>query len=223
MVHAALTAEPAAPGVVILPDVRGLHPFYRDLAERFAQAGVHATAIDYFGRTAGIGERGEGFEYRVHVDQTTPDTVAVDVAAAVTHVRSEEGGGASRVFTVGFCFGGRKSLNQAGREHGLAGVIGFYPWPQKGGPDDRDAPVDLAPTYRCPVLALFGGADRGISQEDVGRLERALEAAGVQHEIATYEGAPHSFFDRSYDVWKDACDDTWRRVLRFVGAASEDA
>ncbi len=45
----------------VLPDVRGLHPFYRDLAMRSAEAGMHAVAIDYFGRTAGLGERNEDF------------------------------------------------------------------------------------------------------------------------------------------------------------------
>src|ERR1700694_2387153 len=32
-------------GVVLAPDVRGLHPFYEELAERFASAGVHAVAV----------------------------------------------------------------------------------------------------------------------------------------------------------------------------------
>src|SRR5438105_5635380 len=46
-------------GIVILPDVRGLYRFYVELAERFAQAGHHAIALDYFGRTAGLGPRVE--------------------------------------------------------------------------------------------------------------------------------------------------------------------
>src|SRR3954469_8905897 len=50
--------EPRGPAVVVLPDVRGLYRFYVELAERFAAAGHHAVAIDYFGRTAGTGERG---------------------------------------------------------------------------------------------------------------------------------------------------------------------
>src|SRR6266545_7219871 len=68
----ARTGDAGAPGVVILPDVRGLHPFYRDLAVRFAEAGVHATAIDYFGRTAGPEPRGDHFDYEPHVIQTKP-------------------------------------------------------------------------------------------------------------------------------------------------------
>ena len=54
--------EPSGRAVVILPDVRGLYPFYSELAERFAQAGHHAIALDYFGRTAGLGPRDERFE-----------------------------------------------------------------------------------------------------------------------------------------------------------------
>ena len=68
----AATGATGGPGIVILPDVRGLHDFYRELAIRFAGAGVHATAIDYFGRTAGIGTsdaRGDDFEYMPHVQQ----------------------------------------------------------------------------------------------------------------------------------------------------------
>src|SRR6266487_2122019 len=107
----ATTGEPGGPGVAILPDVRGLHPFYKELGQRFAEAGVHATAIDYYGRTAGIGERGDDFEYRPHREQTEPDQIAQDVAAAVNHLRSPEGGEVDTVFTVGFCFGGRNSFN----------------------------------------------------------------------------------------------------------------
>ena len=53
--------------IVVLPDVRGLHAYYRDLALRFAEHGIEAIAIDYFGRTAGIGDRGPGFDYQPHV------------------------------------------------------------------------------------------------------------------------------------------------------------
>jgi carboxymethylenebutenolidase len=217
MAFTATTAEPGAPGIVILPDVRGLHPFYTDLAERFASAGVHATALDYFGRTAGTGDRGDDFPYRGHVDQTTPDGVAADTAAAVAHLRTGAGGAAPTVYTVGFCFGGRNSFNQAARGHGLDGVIGFYGVPQQRGDDDANAPTVLSAGYACKVLGLFGGADTAIPPEAVEAFGAALDGAGVAHELVTYPDAPHSFFDRSFDEHKDACDDAWKRMLRFVG------
>ena len=213
--------EPGGPGMVILPDIRGLHRFYQELALRFAEAGIHATAFDYFGRTAGIGSgdaRGERFELMPHVQRTHPDTIAADVAATADHVRSPEGGAATSVFTVGFCFGGRGSFNQAARGHGLAGVIGFYGRVGEREPGDADAPVLLAKSYASPVLGLFGGADTAISADDVAAFGHALDDAGIRHELVTYDGAPHSFFDRTFDQYRDACDDAWRRILGFVEA-----
>src|SRR5574340_1232540 len=65
--YVARPAESPRANVVILPDVRGLHPFYKELAQRFAETGTRALAVDYFGRTAGIGPRDETFEYQPHV------------------------------------------------------------------------------------------------------------------------------------------------------------
>ena len=69
-----LAARRAPTGVVVLPDVRGLFRFYEQLAERFAAAGHPAIAIDYFGRTAGLGPRDENFEYMPHVSRPRPRT-----------------------------------------------------------------------------------------------------------------------------------------------------
>jgi carboxymethylenebutenolidase len=209
--------EADAPGIMIVPDIRGLHPFYEDLAVRFAEAGVHATVLDPFGRTAGLGPRGEDFDAMSHVARLTAGGVGADTRATIEHLRSDAGGGADRMFSVGFCMGGRISFNQAWREHGLSGVIGFYGGPQGRGPDDDTAPVRLAPQYRCPVLGFFGGADENIPLEAVEAFRRALDDAGVPNEIVVYEGASHSFFDWAYERSRDAGEDAWRRMLAFVG------
>jgi carboxymethylenebutenolidase len=63
----ASAAEPAGAAVVILPDVRGLFPFYQRLVEHFGSVGVEAVAIDYFGRTDGTGERDAEFDFLPHL------------------------------------------------------------------------------------------------------------------------------------------------------------
>ena len=68
----------------------------------------------------------------------------------------------------------------------------------------------------CPILALQAGDDQGITAEDNAAFEQALTDAGVEHELVTYEGAPHSFFDRKHEEFADASDDAWRRMLAFV-------
>jgi carboxymethylenebutenolidase len=205
--------EPTGAGVVILPDVRGLYRFYEELALRFAERGLRAIAIDYFGRTAGVGKRDDEFEYRPHVQQTTPEGIQADVRAAVEWLRRE---GCRAVFTVGFCFGGHHSWLAAAGGHELAGAIGLYGVP--GERDGRPGPIQRAGEMEAPILALQAGADANITAEANAELERALEAAGVEHELVTYEGAPHSFFDRKQEAFAEASEDAWRRVLAFIDA-----
>jgi carboxymethylenebutenolidase len=205
-----------APGVVILPDVRGLHPFYEALAVRFSQAGAHAVAIDYYGRTAGNSPRGDDFNWKPHFTQVRDSTVALDVAAATAFLMSPLGGRAARVFTVGFCFGGRISFNQAASGLDLAGVIGFYGRVVEEEPGDNGAPLNLIHAYRCPVLGFFGGDDPKITPEHATAFRQALEAAGVDNEVVVYDNAPHSFFDRTVTDHEAAARDAWTRMLRFM-------
>lgn len=203
-----------ATGVVILPDVRGLYRFYEELAVRLAEAGHDAIAIDYFGRTAGIGDRSDQFPYQEHVPQVTHEGMTADVAAAVARLR--EANPERRIFTLGFCFGGSSAWQQAAYGHRLAGAIGFYGRPDGQRPQGARTPIDLAPEMASPILALMGGADPGIPAETVAVFDQALTTAGVEHEVVTYEGAPHSFFDRKYDEFADQSADAWTRVLEFI-------
>lgn len=212
---AARSSSPPAAGIVVLPDVRGLFRFYEELAMRFAETGVNAVAIDYFGRTAGVGKRDADFAFMEHVAQTKQDQIAQDVSVAVGYLRSPQGGSCRAVFTVGFCFGGSNSWMQAAQGHGLSGVIGFYGRPGPGR-DGTPGPSDRAKDFECPVLGLMGGADGFIPEEQVEGFRQALRDAGVKHEVVSYPGAPHSFFDRSFDEHKEACDDAWRRMLAFI-------
>jgi carboxymethylenebutenolidase len=206
---AATPDEPAGIGVVILPDVRGLYRFYEELALRFAERGMSALAFDYFGRTAGSEKRGDDFEYMPHVQKTTPEGVQKDVAAGIAQLRRQ---GARSVFTVGFCFGGRASWLAAADQDGLAGAVGFY-----GRPGDA---IERADEIKAPILALQAGADQHISAQDNAAFDQALTSAGVEHEVVTYEGAPHSFFDRKQEEFAAASDDAWSKTLAFVAAHS---
>jgi carboxymethylenebutenolidase len=215
LAYAADAATPSAAGMLILPDVRGLHPFYEELALRFAEAGVDTLAMDYFGRTAGTGPRGADFQFREHVDQTRYPTVRADMQAAAHDLRGRRA--VRNLFTVGFCFGGRLAFLSASHDElDLAGAIGFYGPPVGPGRAQTPAPVDVTSHMRCPVLGLFGGADQSIPSDDVDRFRRALMEAGVENELVVYPAAPHSFFDRKADEFADASADAWNRVLEFV-------
>jgi carboxymethylenebutenolidase len=212
---AAFVATPdgdANVGIVILPDVRGLYRFYEELALRCAERRYAAVAIDYFGRTAGAAKRDDDFEYAPHVEQTSAGGVKADTRAAVDHLR---GFGCTSIFTLGFCMGGRLSWLASSWGLGLAGAIGFYGRP---GPfsDGRPGPTQQVADFEAPILALQAGDDANITAEHNAEFDQALTDAGVEHEVVTYEGAPHSFFDRKQANFAEASDDAWRRVLAFV-------
>ena len=215
--HAARADTSSGAGIVIIPDVRGLHPYYEELALRFAEAGVHAVAVDLFGRTADSSRRGEGFEHEPHVMQLTAEGVHDDVAAAVAYLRSPEGGEPERTYTTGFCLGGRISFLQAAAGLGLNGVIGLYGWPAGPHRTGLPSPAEEAPRFACPVLAIYGGADAGIPADVRDAFDRALDAAGVPHRTVVYEGAPHSFFDRKAVEFADASTGAWNEMLGFMG------
>jgi carboxymethylenebutenolidase len=185
-----------------------VHPFYKDLVRRFAQAGVDSVVIDYLDRTAGMAERPDGFDLRAAIGKTTPDAIAADVAAGIAYLRSPAGGAVASVFTVGFCFGGAQSWRQSASQAGLSGAIGFYGIPSRV--------RDVIPQMRAPLLLLLAGNDQATTQEDFATFDAELRQAGVPHQKVVYEGAPHSFFDRTFEDHKDASADAWRRTLVFI-------
>ena len=219
-VFAAFRARPTNPGgagIVILPDVRGLHPYYEELALRFAERGIDALAIDWFGRTAGAARRGEDFDYAPHVTATTWRGISADIAATVAALRDD---GVTSVFVIGFCMGGRMAFLAGTLGLELAGVIGLYgtlvgPWR-----NDAPAPLDHAGSIASPVLGLFGGADQAISADAVAAFDTALAATGIDHRIVTYDGAPHSFFDRKAADFAEASAASWTEITRFIDGHS---
>jgi carboxymethylenebutenolidase len=208
MAFEARAAEPSGAGIVVMPDVRGLHQFYKDLAVRFAEVGIDAVAIDYFGRTADSDDRSESFEFWPHVEKLTPEGISADVAAAISQLKAT---GSQSVFTVGFCLGGSYSWRQSADTAGLHGAIGFYGRPERVGDPSG---------MKAPLLMLVAGADAHIPVADVESLAQQARAAGVEVDLHVYDGAPHSFFDRSFDEHADAAADAWARIRAFVAQHS---
>lgn len=204
----AYEAHPATPctrGIVILPDNRGLHEYYKALAQRFAEAGFHAVAFDYYARTAGRGDRSEAFDYVTHWKQATPNGVDADVRASAAHLRVQ---GVSTLFTLGFCFGGGMSWRQSAMLDGVSGCIGFYGLAR--------GVLPVQDELRAPLLMLLGGQDPIVDPNDFDELIERAAQRDIVVDRHVYPDAPHSFFDRTYADHRDTCDDAWRRVLAFT-------
>ena len=181
----ARAAEPTGAGIVILPDVRGLHPYYEELALRFAERGIDALAIDYFGRTAGAATAAtrRSTTCRMSRRRRGPASRA-DIAAGVAAIRAADG---ERP-------GAAAALHDRVL-HGRADVVpGRDPRPRPGGRHrvlrhgrrargaTMPRPRSTSPaTSARRSSALFGGADAGIPPDASRPSSAALTAAGVDH------------------------------------------
>ena len=134
--------------------------------------------------------------------------------ALFVHGPRNMGGDSVAVFAVGFCFGGRNAWLATAGGHGLAGAVGFYG--STGERNGMPGPTQRAAEFAAPILALQAGADQNIPPEHNAAFDAALTAAGVEHELVVYAGAPHSFFDRRFGGYADASADAWERTLAFI-------
>ena len=191
--------------LILLPDRRGLHPFYYRLAQGFAAAGFHTVAFDFYARTAGPGERGDGFSWDEHFPRLRPEHVLADARAVASHLR---GAGDGPLMSVGFCLGGSHSWRLAASDLGLAGAIGLYGIPAMVG--------DIIGDLNAPIQLHAAGADHVSSVADYEDFARRLDKLGKPYDMHVYEGAPHAYFDEHYGEWADACAATWARMLEFA-------
>jgi carboxymethylenebutenolidase len=202
--------HPTGPRFVLLPDVGGLRPFYRELALDLARAGVTTLALDYYGRTAGVGWRDDTFDEdgSQHAAYLRRELALDDTRAAVKHL------GSGATFVVGFCYGGCLALMAGAGDLGLDGVIAFYPFTGAMGLDAA-LPDEFVADVTCPVLGLFGDADEAVPVEKARAFAEHL--SGTRNEIVIYPGETHGFFRPSRESTASA--DAWGRLLDFAGRA----
>lgn len=114
-----------------------------------------------------------------------------------------------RDLAVRFCVGGGYSWRQAADAPGLSGAIGFY-----GRPTALDEVLDR---LQAPLLVLVAGADAHIPVADTLAMVSAVRDR-VEVVDVVFDGAPHSFFDRSFAEHTGDCDRAWLAIGAFVSA-----
>ena len=213
--------EPIGVGVLVLPDQRGLHRYYEALAERFAELGMDALAIDWYTRTAGTAPHAPDFDEHPHIPALSFAGLLADITAGLAFLRSAEGGAAARLFPVGFCLGGRLAFLCPALELGAAGAVGFYGRPTDVVAHGSPPPISVIDRLAAPILGIFSGRDEYIPTFNVEQYRDALAVAGADARIVIYEDAPHSFFDIRAAEFAAESAAAWDETLRFLTSGSD--
>jgi carboxymethylenebutenolidase len=205
----AYVARPAAPGphpvVIMIHEFFGINDNLRAKADLLAQAGYVVVAPDTFrGSSTGWIPRA------IYQVITTPETqINQDLQAVYEWAIAQPEAQADRVAVMGFCYGGRASLNYSLINPHLAATVIFYGSPVT----DTTRLAALS----GPVLGIFGGADSSIPLDRVSAFDAALTEAGVTHEITVYPGQPHAFVESVAGIQAGGAQgEAWAQLLKFL-------
>lgn len=205
------------PGLVLVHEAFGLDDNMRAHADRLARAGYLALVPDLFSR----GRRPACLRATFTALRRGSGAAFDDIEAARAWLATDERC-TGRVGVAGFCLGGGFALVLAGRPGWDAAVVNYGMLPASPGALDG----------ACPVVASYGGRDRFLAGA-AERLEVALEARGVAHDVVEYPRAGHSFLNpQDLGPWWTApvarfllragpepasAADAWRRIEAFLG------
>jgi carboxymethylenebutenolidase len=220
--YLATPSGPSRSGVVIVPDVWGLSATYRTIANRLAEAGHAALALDVHRREQGLSITDVGAFMRDMDDRE----VLADVQQAVDALHAR---GAARVAVIGFCMGGMYALLAGAQVERVAAVAPFYGILSHGHGllDDKlgldrtkkpTEPLEAAGVLRCPLLGFFGDQDVFVPMSDVVQLRSRLAKSGQAYDVLVYAGAGHAFMNetRPQMYRPEAAAAAWKALLSFL-------
>jgi len=212
------TRAPAA-GVVILHDVWGLSDVYRGVAQRLADAGYAALALDLYARGEQPGSPADMPAVMRFMHALPDGRIVSDVQAAIDFLRARPELAGRKVGLTGFCMGGKYTFLAACHCRELAAAVAWYGMLRAPALDaaNPEHALDALGSVRCPVLALFGAEDALIPQSDVAELRRRAGERRLPIEVVVYPGAGHAFANESRpEAYREAAAiDGWRRAFDF--------
>jgi carboxymethylenebutenolidase len=202
------------PGVVLVHDAFGLSDDMREQADWLAAAGYVVAVPDLYG--------GRGMVRCVKGVFAQLSAQRGPVFGQLDAVRTRLAADprcTGTVGAIGYCMGGGFALVLAGQPGWSASSVNYGILPE-----DLAGVLDGA----CPIVASFGGADKGL-RGAAAKLTQAAAAAGVTADVREYPQARHAFINRitlaspltplmraagvGYD--HDAAADAKRRILAF--------
>jgi carboxymethylenebutenolidase len=200
-------AKPEAPGeypgVVMIHENRGLRPEIKDTADQLAKEGFMVLAVDlYKGQVVESQEQARSISGSFKQEEGD-----ANLKAAVAYLKEK---GATKIASLGWCFGGRQSVALAISGEPLDATVVYY-----GG--NMASTVEELKPIKWPVLGIFGDKDQAIPVEKVKEFEASLNTLGVENEIHIYPGVGHAFANPSgANYAPNETADAWAKTLAFL-------
>src|SRR5437899_3210627 len=167
------------PVVVVVQEIFGVHEHIKDVCRRLAKLGYLAVAPELYARQGDVSKLTDIQEIIAKVVSKVPDAqVMEDLDATVAWAKKSSKGDTAKLGVTGFCWGGRIVwLYAAHNPHLKAGVAWYGRLVGQADALHPKHPLDLVGSLKAPVLGLYGGADMGIPNATVERMQKALKEA----------------------------------------------
>ncbi|MBI5153614.1 dienelactone hydrolase family protein [Candidatus Poribacteria bacterium] len=208
--HRAFLARPDGegpfPGLIVIHEWWGLNDGIREEARKLAELGYAALAVDLYGGQVAT----EAPQARALKDAVKDDDALETMRAAVQYLSNQSFTKDRAIGCIGWCFGGRKSLQLAIAEPRIRACVIYYGTPV--------TEVETLRQIRGSVLGIFGEADQAIPMTEVETLKKGLDEAGIRSEFHTYPGAGHAFANPSNKAGynTDAAADARKWTAKFL-------
>jgi len=213
------------PGVVVWPDIMGLRPAFRQMADRLAQSGYAVLTVNQFYRSTKTPfvTPGQGFDAALGQKVgpwrklLTPEATSSDAKAFVAWLdRQSEVDTGRGVGSTGYCMGGPMvMLTAAGSPDRVRAGATFH-----GGGLAADDMLALVPQMKASWLIAIAANDDQRAPDDKNKLRAAFDAAKLPAEIEVYQGTRHGWCPPDSQVYDQAqADRAWGRLLALFGKA----
>jgi dienelactone hydrolase len=172
------------PAVLVCHEGPGLDVHAKDVAERLAELGYVAFALDYNGDGKPLAA--EQMMARLGPLMGDPDRIRALGKAGLDVLLAQDDVDAGRVAAIGFCFGGTMALELARSGADLKAIVGFHSGLGTTRPED-------AANIQGKVLVCIGTEDPLVPPEQRAQFEDEMRAGAVDWRMNLYGGAAHSF------------------------------
>lgn len=223
-------SKEALPGAILLPDIGGVRPAYRESAKRLASQGYVVLLPNVFYRTG----KSPVLPYPVKFGEEktmkrigelraplTPEVMERDGVEYADFLGKQPGVKSGAMGVVGYCFTGAMALRMAAALPGkIAAAASFHGGGLYTG--EPTSPHKVLPRIPLSTRLYFGHAveDRGMPKEAIEKFEQALAAWGGKYESETYEGAFHSWTTLDSPVYNQPqAERAFGKLTELFGAA----